>query len=65
MDLVGEARLNLVARCLKDGEAQEALDLLKGLQPSIPLQYILKGVVHASLGQKLDSVSLSYYYIQY
>lgn len=57
MDVVGEARLNLVGRRLRGGESAEALALLEGLEPAVPLQYILKGVVHAALGQETDSVS--------
>lgn len=54
--VVGEARLNLVAHRLRNGEPKEALELLGDLEPAVPLEYILKGVVHAALGQEIDSV---------
>uniref|UniRef100_A0A6P7GWU4 Intraflagellar transport protein 56-like n=1 Tax=Diabrotica virgifera virgifera TaxID=50390 RepID=A0A6P7GWU4_DIAVI len=57
LDVVPEARLNLVIHYLKNNDIKEAFDLLKGLQPAVPQQYILKGVVNAALGQELNSVS--------
>ena len=46
-----EARLNLVIYYLRNGEAQEAFNLIKDLEPTTPQEYILKGVVHATIGQ--------------
>ena len=46
-----EARLNLVIYYLRNGEPQEALNLIKDLEPTTPQEYILKGVVHATIGQ--------------
>lgn len=37
-------------------EVQEAYTLIKDLEPAVPQEYILKGVVNAALGQELGSV---------
>lgn len=58
VDVVPEARLNLVIYHLRQDEVKEAYDLLRDLQPAVPQEYILKGVVNAALGQELNSVSL-------
>ncbi|KAJ8923301.1 hypothetical protein NQ315_001859, partial [Exocentrus adspersus] len=55
VDVVPEARLNLVIHFLKNNDTKEAYDLLKDLQPAVPQEYILKGVVNAALGQDLNS----------
>ncbi|XP_017768894.1 PREDICTED: intraflagellar transport protein 56 [Nicrophorus vespilloides] len=55
VDIVSEARLNLVINHLKNEDTKEAYDLLKDLQPAVPQEYILKGVVNACLGQELNS----------
>lgn len=55
--LIPEARLNLAIYYLKQGEDQEAFDLLKELEPVTPQEYILKGIVNALVGQRLDSAS--------
>lgn len=57
VDVVAEARLNLVIHHLKQDDTKEAYDLLKDMQPAVPQEYILKGVVNAALGQELNSVS--------
>lgn len=57
VDVVSEAKLNLVIYHLRQDETKEAYELLKDLQPSVPQEYILKGVVNAALGQELNSVS--------
>lgn len=46
-----EARLNLVIHHLRTGEHYEAFNLIKDLEPTTPPEYILKGVVHAMIGQ--------------
>lgn len=53
---MAEARLNLVIHHLKHEDNKEAYDLIKDLQPSVPAEYVLKGVVNAVLGQELNSV---------
>ncbi|KAG5895880.1 hypothetical protein JTB14_000495 [Gonioctena quinquepunctata] len=54
VDIVPEARLNLVIHYLRNNDTREAFDLLKDLQPAVPQEYILKGVVNAALGQDLN-----------
>lgn len=55
LDIIPEARLNLVIYHLRTDEVQEAYNLIKDLEPSVPREYILKGVVFAALGQKTSS----------
>ncbi|KAJ8983941.1 hypothetical protein NQ317_008643 [Molorchus minor] len=55
VDVVPEARLNLVIHYLKNNDTKEAYELVKDLQPAVPQEYILKGVVSAALGQDLNS----------
>lgn len=59
MDVVPEARLNLVIHYLQNNDIKEAYTLLKDMQPAVPQEYILKGLVNAALGQELNSVSNS------
>lgn len=56
VDIIPEARLNLAIHYLRSYDVDKAQDLLKSVQPSIPCEYILKGVVHTLLGFKLESV---------
>jgi intraflagellar transport protein 56 len=51
VDTIPEARLNLVIYYLKNDSVNEAYELVRDLDPATPQEYILKGVVHASLGQ--------------
>lgn len=53
-----EARLNLVIHYLRNDDIKEAYELLKDIQPAVPQEYILKGVVNAALGQEVNSVSI-------
>jgi len=55
LDIIPEARLNLVIYHLRSDEAQEAFNLIKDLEPTVPREYILKGVVFAALGQRTGS----------
>lgn len=55
LDIIPEARLNLVIYYLRHNEVQEAFDLMKNLEPSTPQEFILKGVVNAAYGQVNDS----------
>eukprot|EP00930_Biecheleria_cincta_P003998 TRINITY_DN1048_c0_g1_i1.p1 TRINITY_DN1048_c0_g1~~TRINITY_DN1048_c0_g1_i1.p1 ORF type:complete len:584 (+),score=122.76 TRINITY_DN1048_c0_g1_i1:69-1754(+) len=55
LDIIPEARLNLVIYHLRLNEAMEAYNLIKDLEPSVPREYILKGVVFAALGQQTGS----------
>lgn len=56
MDVVPEARLNLVIHYLQNDDIKEAFKLIKDMQPAVPQEYVLKGVVNAALGQELNSV---------
>jgi intraflagellar transport protein 56 len=55
LDIIPEARLNLVIYHLRTEEVNEAYKLIKDLEPSVPREYILKGVVFAALGQVTGS----------
>lgn len=54
-DYMSEAKLNLVVFYLKNDEVKEAFEIIKDMEPSVPQEYILKGVVNAMLGQKTGS----------
>lgn len=56
LDIVPEARLNLAIHHLKRSEVHEAYQLVKDIQPKVPHEYILKGVVNASMYQETGSV---------
>jgi len=51
METPPEARLNLVIFHLQNGEVEEAYNLVKDLEPSTAPEYIIKAVVHISVGQ--------------
>nr|XP_014347467.1 PREDICTED: intraflagellar transport protein 56 [Latimeria chalumnae] len=55
VDVIPEARLNLVIYYLRQDDVQEAYNLIKDLEPTTPQEYILKGVVNAALGQEMSS----------
>jgi len=55
LDIIPEAKLNLVIYYLRIEEATEAFNLVKDLEPTVPREYILKGVVFALIGQKSGS----------
>lgn len=55
LEIIPEARLNLVIYYLRSDEVNEAYNLIKDLEPTVPREYILKGVVFAALGQKTGS----------
>ncbi|CAH1795130.1 unnamed protein product [Owenia fusiformis] len=55
VDVIPEARLNLVIYYLKQDDINEAYNLIKDLDPTTPQEYILKGVVNAALGQDTGS----------
>ncbi|CAE1178741.1 TTC26 [Acanthosepion pharaonis] len=52
VDVIPEARLNLVIYYLKQDDISEAYALIKDVEPCTPQEYILKGVVNAALGQE-------------
>lgn len=51
IDIISEAKLNLVIYYLNSGEVEEAYKLMKDLEPITPKEYILKATVHAVIGQ--------------
>ena len=53
-DVIPEARLNLVIYYMRTENPQEAWNLIQDLEPQVPREYILKGVVAAALGQSLN-----------
>ncbi|ESO00852.1 hypothetical protein HELRODRAFT_112981 [Helobdella robusta] len=55
VDVIPEARLNLVIYYLKQDEVAEANELMKDLQPTTPQEYILKAIVNATVGQEQNS----------
>lgn len=58
VDVIPEARLNLVIYYLRQGNIADAYDLMKDVDPSQPNEYILKGVVNAAVGQDQNSVKI-------
>jgi len=56
VDVIPEARLNLVIYYLKQDDVKAAYELIKDLEPAVPQEYILKGIVNAVIGQETDSV---------
>jgi intraflagellar transport protein 56 len=52
IDVIPEARLNLVIYYLKNDEVNEAYALIKDMECVLPKEYILKAVVHAVIGQQ-------------
>nr|CAD7456217.1 unnamed protein product [Timema tahoe] len=55
VDVIPEARLNLVIYYLRQDDVTEAYELIKDLEPAVPQEYILKGVVNATMGQEKGS----------
>uniref|UniRef100_A0ABD2W9D5 Intraflagellar transport protein 56 n=1 Tax=Trichogramma kaykai TaxID=54128 RepID=A0ABD2W9D5_9HYME len=55
VDVIPEARLNLVVYYLRQNEIHEAYELIKELEPTVPQEYILKAIVNAVLGQDKNS----------
>jgi len=55
IDFLPEARLNLVIYHLKNNDIEEAYELMKEVEPGTPQEYVLKGVVNATLGQVKNS----------
>jgi intraflagellar transport protein 56 len=55
LDVIPEARLNLVIYHLRHDAVNEAYELIRDLEPSTPPEYIIKGVIHATIGQATNS----------
>ncbi|KYN41955.1 Tetratricopeptide repeat protein 26 [Trachymyrmex septentrionalis] len=64
VDVIPEARLNLVIYYLKQDDIKAAYDLIKDLEPAVPQEYILKGIVNAVMGQETNSNYLSFSIIE-
>ncbi|XP_014484026.1 PREDICTED: intraflagellar transport protein 56 [Dinoponera quadriceps] len=67
VDVIPEARLNLVIYYLKQDDVKAAYDLIKDLEPAVPQEYILKGIVNAVMGQETnsrDSMKIAQQYFQ-
>lgn len=56
VDILPEARLNLVVYYLRQGDHDEAYELIKDLEPAIPQEYILKAIVNVVVGQEKGDV---------
>jgi intraflagellar transport protein 56 len=50
IDVVPEARLNLVIYYLKNDDVNEAFNLIKDMECVVPKEYILKAIVHLVIG---------------
>lgn len=55
IDVLPEARLNLVIYFLREHALAEASKLIQDMEPVTPQEYILKGVVNAALGQEQEN----------
>lgn len=55
IDVIPEARLNLVIYYLKNDEVNEAFQLIKDMECVVPKEYILKAIVHLVIGQNTES----------
>jgi len=55
IDVIPEARLNLVIYYLRQDDLQEAYNLIKHHEPTNPQEYVIKAVVNAALGQSEGS----------
>lgn len=67
VDVIPEARLNLVIYYLKQDDVKAAYDLIKDLEPTVPQEYVLKGMVNAIVGQETnsrDSIKTAQQYFQ-
>ncbi|UJR25153.1 hypothetical protein I4U23_006511 [Adineta vaga] len=52
IDVIPQARYNLVIYNLKQNNFQQAFELIENIQPKNTIEYILKGVVNAVYGQE-------------
>eukprot|EP01038_Epipyxis_sp_PR26KG_P005271 gene5271-7323_t len=55
VDTIPEARLNLIIYYLRHSAVNEAYELVRDLEPATPQEYIIKGVVHATIGQAVSN----------
>jgi len=50
VDVIPEARLNLIIFYLKNGQENDAYNLVKDMECVVPKEYILKAIVHLVIG---------------
>ncbi|VDD74095.1 unnamed protein product [Mesocestoides corti] len=55
IDVLPEARLNLVIYHLRREDIESAYELVKDIDPSTPQEYVLKAIVNAVIGQETAS----------
>ncbi|GLE00350.1 hypothetical protein PINS_up009107 [Pythium insidiosum] len=55
VDCIPEARMNLVLSFLQRHAYREAFALVEDREPETPLEYIVKGVLHAMIGEQTGS----------
>nr|CAG4646193.1 EOG090X04LA [Macrothrix elegans] len=65
IDVIPEAKLNLAIYYLRQDESKEAFQLVQDVDPSLPLEYILKGIVYATVGQETNNKEYVDIAIQY
>ena len=51
IDVIPEAKINLVIHYLRSDEIESASDLIDDLEPKSPHEFILKGIVNTCIGQ--------------
>lgn len=61
VDVIAEARLNLVIYYLMQKELHEAHELIKDVDLKSHQEYILKAITHTLIGQERNSVSRYFY----
>lgn len=54
VEVIPEAKLNLIIYFLKNDSVSQAFNLIKDLQPNNTKEYILKAIVHCLLGQQSE-----------
>nr|CAG4642453.1 EOG090X04LA [Evadne anonyx] len=55
LDVIPEAKLNLITYYLRQDELKEALRLIQDVEPTLPVEYILKGTVYTLMGQETNN----------
>ncbi|XP_075676699.1 tetratricopeptide repeat domain 26 [Dermatophagoides pteronyssinus] len=55
MRTIPEAKLNLTIFYLKNDKNDEADNLIKNVEPKIPIEYILKAIINSNIGQSQNS----------
>ncbi|VEL10855.1 unnamed protein product [Protopolystoma xenopodis] len=55
IDVLPEARLNLIIYHLKNEDIRSAYELVRDIDPGVPMEYVLKAIVNAGIGQEHNS----------